>query len=122
MRYAAAGRSTASVDRGRDGRRGDHADAAFGTSSSFSALASSTITRAVRTSPAGARDEIRAPISTPGIEPTRTAAAMSSVQVAEEGVAERGRGDQRDRLDQVGADQVVGAQLRVQREQRHDDQ
>ena len=50
----------------------------FGVSSSLRALASSTITSAARTSPAGARDDTRAPISTPGIEPSRTAPAMSS--------------------------------------------
>src|SRR6266511_4309109 len=48
-----------------------------GSPKSFSALASSTTTRATRTSAAGARADSRAPISTPGIEPASTAPAMS---------------------------------------------
>jgi len=41
----------------------------------LSALASSTTTSATRIRAAGARDDSRAPISTPGTDPTSTAAA-----------------------------------------------
>jgi hypothetical protein len=37
-------------------------------------------------------------------------------------VTERRRADQRNRLDQVGADQLPGAQARVEHQQQHDDQ
>ena len=70
--------------------------------------ASSTTTSARRTMPPGARLDTCAPTQTPGSAPISRDDGEVELEVAEEQVAERRRRDQRDRLDQVGADQLAG--------------
>ena len=70
----------------------------------------------------GAREEIRAPISTPGIAPTISDPAMANDTSPKNRWPERGGADERHRLHEVGADELARRQRRVQQEQQHDDE
>ena len=60
---------------------------------------------------------IRAPKKVPGVPPTISGISTRQAHPAHDDVADRGREDQRDRLDQVGADQLHRREAGVEQQQ-----
>jgi hypothetical protein len=88
----------------------------------LSPLARSTTASAPRISPPGARDEIVAPSSAAGDRADEQGRRHGELEIAEQQVTDRRRRDQGHSLDEVGADEIVGAQHRIERQERDDDQ
>ena len=96
------------------------ASAASGTSSSLSADSVSTSTRIGRITASGARDDTCAPMITPGDAAEQQGAGERELELAPDQVTDGGREHEWHRLHQVGPDQLLAREHRVQEHQRHD--
>ncbi len=94
----------------------------LGTSSSLSAEASRTKAKARRMRPPGARERHLRTDPDAGDAADEQRRGERELEVAEEQVRERGRGDERHRLHQVGADELAGLEYRVEHHERDDDE